>query len=474
MAEKSQKPKLTVYPTPFLEYRGILTLCRKLKKERPESPIGIVLPDGEEKEVSPYRWISVLLKETYLSFGAPIPEKIKIIFFPSLTTPPYPKGESPKDNKEKLSSQWFDQFLASGKEIFCSYPLMDSLGREIEKSPWLEGKEFESHLESPDLTKIPFAPRPNLHSPEAMALLKEELAQHTFSATELESYQDSPFQHFAKYLLKLKPVQERTPELDPGVQGQLIHHLLETLFSKMGPEMQGIPTEKIDEFVVQGINLVREELNAEEKTLGIRRSKLWEHRKKRILRAIETFFREELLRFQEGFKKLIPSHFEWRFGKKEPYLFPTEAGPVALTGVIDRIDIDPERKKFLVLDYKTGSKTVSMREFEAGRALQLPLYVAAATSLLLKNHQPIGGIFCRLQDLTRKEGFVKIEDSEKYLCLDSRSQAAISGQEWEAIMTRTGKTVAKLVAGMKKGDFSQQAEECEGFCEFRDICRCGS
>ena len=86
----------------------------------------------------------------------------------------------------------------------------------------------------------------------------------------------------------------------------------------------------------------------------------------------------------------MPRYFEVNFGKKhksedglrdhelsceEPIFI----GNVQMTGVIDRIDIGTDA--FNIIDYKTGSSTIRMRDILEGRSLQLPVYLQIAAKI---------------------------------------------------------------------------------------------
>ncbi|MEM4266787.1 MAG: PD-(D/E)XK nuclease family protein, partial [Candidatus Nanoarchaeia archaeon] len=61
---------------------------------------------------------------------------------------------------------------------------------------------------------------------------------------------------------------------------------------------------------------------------------------------------------------------------------------ILIRGKIDRIDVTPDGKFALVIDYKTG-KRFKASSLENGTCLQLPLYLLAAKNLL--GLEPLGG-----------------------------------------------------------------------------------
>ncbi|MDO8643730.1 MAG: PD-(D/E)XK nuclease family protein, partial [bacterium] len=341
MAEK----RVTAYPTPFLEQEGIALTIQKIRKKEPNSRIALLLPpEGYRTEpllaaLKRYSLDGIL----FFRGGEPVPEEAEKIFFPACTVPPYPEeGESVPD--------WFETIFKSKKDLFISYPLANALGEEIHRSPWLNNRDCEFQFDSPEVTKVGWMGKPNLRSSKARPLLEKYLKENCFSPTELETYLDSPFKHFAKYLLKLRSLEERKPELDPGKIGALVHKILEAVFSKLGP---GIKKEAEDppSFFKKGRQIIEQELALWEKENLPQGSSLWNPQKERILRALKAVLEQEIVRFQQRPQKLTPMAFEKRLNPPLPLRCGSET--IQMGGVIDRIDVDPEEKKFLVIDYKT-------------------------------------------------------------------------------------------------------------------------
>ncbi|MBR5417045.1 MAG: PD-(D/E)XK nuclease family protein, partial [Clostridiales bacterium] len=50
-------------------------------------------------------------------------------------------------------------------------------------------------------------------------------------------------------------------------------------------------------------------------------------------------------------------------------------------GTIDRIDVNNEQKRFNILDYKTGNKTIDFDDLYAGSSVQLPSYMHVYSSM---------------------------------------------------------------------------------------------
>ena len=86
---------------------------------------------------------------------------------------------------------------------------------------------------------------------------------------------------------------------------------------------------------------------------------------------------------------------------------PVCIGNVHLNAKIDRIDIGDG--VFSVIDYKTGSLTLGMKDILEGRALQLPVYLQIASLLLHPEYEPAAGLYhkVRLNDCAIRLGIGK-------------------------------------------------------------------
>ncbi len=126
-----------------------------------------------------------------------------------------------------------------------------------------------------------------------------------------------------------------------------------------------------------------------------------------------------------------------------------------LQGKIDRIDIveDAGGRGFRVIDYKSGQGP-SPNEVRQARLLQLPLYAMAVERIILAG-----------EDVTLHD--------VGYWALRKEGYKAIAFAEWELVQAALESYVAELVDRLRRGVFvvDSQVDGCEGFCDFRAICR---
>jgi RecB family exonuclease len=279
-------------------------------------------------------------------------------------------------------------------------------------------------------------------------------AEYLFSASQLETYIACPFQFFCKYVLKLEPG-ERRDEIDEDYteRGSKIHDILETLELLRQQDPDDEAFEELARIAV-GTKLDVGLVDATDVDLG-----LAEIERRRLVQTIERYVVQHR-HYESGSKgRSRPHRFEVSFGEERsgnPYL---EIGrgtrAVRLQGKIDRIDIveGPEGRGFRVIDYKTGHGP-STNDVSRARLLQLPLYAMAVERLNLAED----GL--TLHDVgywtLRKEGY-----------------KAIAFAEWQQVKDALESYVGDLVDRLRRGSFvvDSQVDGCEGFCDFRAICR---
>lgn len=285
----------------------------------------------------------------------------------------------------------------------------------------------------------------------------EWIESHCFTPSELEDYLLCPFRFYASTYLKVKPPQISGPELTPLEIGSILHAILEGTFKKclkkredllplLAHELKKVTAERTDLIPV-----------------------LIEHQRIRMERALFHFFEKEIEEKKERpHSSLKPSYFEWRF---ESLSIPDGTNnPIKIKGRIDRIDIDPNRKRFLVIDYKTGSQKITGNQIRKGQSLQLPLYIMAVKQLLLPDHEPIGGLYYHLSDLTCDKGIIHADQLPENLEIHPRSSSLVPSAEWEALFKTANGNVVSIVQEIRREHFASKPEPCEPWCPYRDIC----
>jgi len=286
------------------------------------------------------------------------------------------------------------------------------------------------------------------------------LNDHVFSPTELEAYQLCPYRFYAQAFLKLQPEVHREVELTPPEIGQTLHRVLEKLMSQGAKSFE------------RASSLLEDELQTLLPTRPHLSKVLLEFQKKRMLRTLESFT-EDLKEERSAASPLQPKYFEWSFGQRTPPLEIDDGhgGKIRVRGRIDRIDVDEERRQFLIVDYKTGSTKITGNQIKSGDALQLPLYVLAVQQLLLPGYEPIGGVYHQLSDMTKKDGLLHAERLPAFLDLHSRSSSIVPAAQWDATLENILTRVREIVDAIRSERFESHETACEPYCPYQDICR---
>ncbi len=287
------------------------------------------------------------------------------------------------------------------------------------------------------------------------------IEDHTFTPSELEGYRLCPFQFYASSYLELDPSPEWGPELSPAERGILLHRILERLFTEDRSGIKAILKQELDRITRNRPNLIPALLRMQEGE---------------ILKTLEQFLeKEKPPSSQQPARRegLRPTCFEWSFGKKTPPLIlePPGNGPIPIGGRVDRIDIDRENKRFLVIDYKTGNRKITGSQIARGESLQLPLYILAVKELLLPDYEPIGGLYYHLSDLSCNTGILQADLLPERLPISARSSTLFPKDRWESLFRLVRGRVGEIVSQIKREQFTPSEEPCEPWCPWKDLCK---
>lgn len=211
-----------------------------------------------------------------------------------------------------------------------------------------------------------------------LSRLEPELAarygpDHLWSASRLETYGSCGFQFFVGSALALEPREPPQPGFDARQLGSMLHEILELVYKEAAD-----PTDQ-DCLLAALPSVAQRVFERAPQTYGFRPTPLWEVERGQWVELLETTIKN-LCDIRGDFR---PACFEaaFGFGEAEPLVVDTEIGPVLFRGVIDRVDVDQDRR-IRVIDYKTGTSGLAARDLIEGRRLQLALYALAAERTL--------------------------------------------------------------------------------------------
>ena len=341
-----------------------------------------------------------------------------------------------------------------------------------------------------------------------------------YSVTELETYAKCPFQYFVNNVLSLRIEEDETEdELSGREKGSLLHNVLFEFYNNRRNEKSPLIGQCDEEVFKNAKTQLNELLNhkAEEQR---------NRRKEKLIGENNLFWETDVDKLKVALHKWLIAerannlptmqrYFEVNFGQPgEPAdselscRKPIRICDVNMKGKIDRIDIGIN--SFNIIDYKTGSSTIRMRDILEGRSLQLPIYLQIATELLNGQEgarlDSAAGLYhkIRLDQCTVELG-IGIESQngtvyENYNGRDWRSVSSRSGQLlddeiFDARLARVSGYVQQYVDGMSNGTFplitrvetfvdseeegdtpitpKNKTEPCN-YCSYKRVCRVGS
>ena len=277
--------------------------------------------------------------------------------------------------------------------------------------------------------------------------------QHVFSPGRLETYGGCRFHFFIQKALELEELADPEEGFDPAQLGTMLHEILEEVYARV--------TDAANlEALIESLGPVAERVFADApRRLGFRPSPLWEAERAGLVEDLRQTL-HALHAYASGFH---PVALEARFGMDgEPLRLATQAGEVRLHGIVDRVDADAGGR-LRVIDYKTGSSRLAMRDLEEGRRLQITIYGLAAEQVL-KLGTLAEGAYWKIRQA--EASALKIE------ALDFESQGGqrYTGVTGAADLAR--EYVGQYVAGIRAGDFRPAPPEggCPAYCPARLFC----
>lgn len=293
-------------------------------------------------------------------------------------------------------------------------------------------------------------------SKEAVAELGGILNERSwsFSATSLERWAKCPFSYFMQNVLGVDEVEEpeRIVTIDPMQRGILVHRILERVYSSLSGEgLLPVSETTLDraDLVASGIcGKILDDFPREE-PVGL--PVFWEMEKERISEAVGILLREEAA----GGGGYVPYAFEVPFGKGTStgtVEYALAGKTVRLHGRIDRIDRG-DGGKYRVIDYKTGKLAGKDDDMAGGAALQLPVYLVAA-SKITGSEEAKGTAFYR-----------------KVGTGPGRRSVGFSGAGWSGMREEFASILSVIVEGIEKGIFfAPSGQAACRYCGVRTAC----
>ena len=225
-------------------------------------------------------------------------------------------------------------------------------------------------------------------SPGVLSSLKTRFEKMVYSASQLETYQNCPYQYFYSSLLKERVPEDNIQDISASYWGTVVHDILFHFYVEL--KKQGVAMERKNEPVL--IRFLEEAAGAILKQHASH-SFYWTIKRIQLLGEgshpglLHLFLEEELsdpLPFE-------PVHFEY------PFSMSMEGISGKIAGKIDCILQSENPAVMAVMDYKTGGQLPTGSEIENYQSLQLPLYFIGIQTAF-PQHTPVGLIFYHIKD----------------------------------------------------------------------------
>jgi len=271
-----------------------------------------------------------------------------------------------------------------------------------------------------------------------LAAQREELEgnfgpEHLWSPSRLETYGTCPHMFYSSYLLGLEAREPPTAGLDAAQLGLILHEVLEEVYGAAeDPADLGSVLEALD-------RIVDPIMDRAPSRYGFRPTPLWEIERDQYAEAL----RETVRALSEEGEGWSPAEFEKRFGfdPNAPLELEVDGKTVRVRGMIDRLDRG-EDGGLRVIDYKTGTGRLSVKELDEGRRIQLPLYALAAQEALALGEVEDGFYWAIL---AARRSSLRLSNY--------RSQEEGGGVGPEAAYDTARQHVSRIVDGVNSGHF---------------------
>ena len=307
--------------------------------------------------------------------------------------------------------------------------------------------------------------------------------EYVYSASSLSTYGKCPFRFFASRVLKLEPRNEAALDLPAIDAGKLLHEILRRFFALH--RGQYLPSLDREELRTEMATVAEDVFREHELLVPALNERIWKidcEIRKLILDQVLLFE----LRLQERTKssKMRPIFFELAFGRssgasdpksRADYLKldrPDESETALIQGQIDRVDVNDEERVAIAYDYKL-SQGARITDIEAGREVQIPIYLAALEQLFVPGYELAGGGYYRLRPRTSRlnQGLYRQMFANCTYVTGKNFQDDIV---WQRIREVVRRRVWQFIDGMRAGNFrvrpSLGKQTCK-FCDYSAVCR---
>ena len=298
------------------------------------------------------------------------------------------------------------------------------------------------------------------------AVLAELAGRTTFNVTELEAFASCSSIWLVERLVSPRSIDA---EVDAKLRGSIAHTTLHRFYAGLPKE---VGAERVDaERVEDAVRFLR--TCFDDALAGVRQELSDLERRElegQLWRDLERFVRDEA----EAEVPLVPRRFEVSFGteRSSPELQRgLDLGGFALSGKIDRIDVDPFSARGIVWDYKSGRTAFSAAKIDSELRLQIPLYMLVLRDLV--GIEPLGGLYRALAGEGAARGLLRASARDDGVPGFARNDYRDEDEFWAQI-DRAVEHARDFAGRIRAGDVRHDPlgdGPCHSWCELAPLCR---
>ena len=334
-----------------------------------------------------------------------------------------------------------------------------------------------------------FLPNEKILSKETAQKLYAPAKKIRADVTRFESFNECPFKFFAKYGLGLGERVEYKIQV-PDI-GNILHAVMSRFGKDLQEENRAWSSVNAPELSSR-VEKIIDELTPRLHNKILLSTKTLEHRRERIKKvAVESLSRLIEL---DKVSEFHPEIFEKSFYDDKTI----DDVEINLRGQIDRIDLSGDGKYFLIIDYKTGRASISLKKIFGGLSLQLAIYLGEAQNIA-EGREAGAMLYCLLkipntsgrtdseatleaQKELKMPGLIRVDEEIKnavdrtgdFVNMDkknlvSRADLQIIVKYAEKILETTAEKILGGNIEVKPAKFKSDKDACE-YCLYSALC----
>ncbi|RDI73772.1 PD-(D/E)XK nuclease superfamily [Gaiella occulta] len=291
-----------------------------------------------------------------------------------------------------------------------------------------------------------------IRHPRALALLG---SRDTFRVTDLERMAGCSSAWFVERYLRPGDIDQ---EIDARMRGSIAHVALQRFYTQLPSALPGaerVTPENVEEAVVLMRSCVESAIDS-----GLRID-VGDLQRRELTQSLHRDL-EQLVRGEATAQSpFVPRRLEVSFQGYEL------APGVAVSGKIDRVDVDPLSARGIVVDYKSGAAPTATQIHDEAR-LQIPLYMLVLRDQL--GLEPMGGVYMPVGGGRRARGMLRAADDQVpgFVAGDY-----LEPEAFDAEVEHARATAVALAERIRAGDVRHDPRggECPPWCDLWRMCR---